>query len=32
MLAAENLKPNGLFVRTAPGTYALRAELEANEN
>ena len=24
MLAVENKKPDGLFVRTAPGTYALR--------
>ncbi len=26
MLAVENKKPAGLFVRTAPGTYALREE------
>jgi hypothetical protein len=26
ILATENKKANGLFVRTAPGTYALREE------
>jgi hypothetical protein len=29
MLAVENRKPDGLFVRTAPGTYALREETSA---
>ncbi len=28
MLAVENKKPDGLFVRTAPGTYALREGTE----
>lgn len=28
VLAVENKKPDGLFVRTAPGTYALRAKEE----
>ena len=28
MLAVENKKPDGLFVRTAPGTYALRERSE----
>jgi hypothetical protein len=26
ILATENAKPDGLFVRTAPGTYTLREE------
>jgi len=28
MLAVENKKPDGLFVRTAPGTYTLRERSE----
>ena len=28
MLAVENKKPEGLFVRVAPGTYALRERSE----
>jgi hypothetical protein len=28
MLAVENKKPDGLFVRVAPGTYALRERSE----
>ena len=28
MLAVENKKPDGLFVRTEPGTYALRERSE----
>jgi hypothetical protein len=28
LLAVENKKPDGLFVRTAPGTYALRERTE----
>jgi len=28
MLAVENQKPDGLFVRTAPGTYTLRERTE----
>ena len=28
MLAVENKKPDGLFVRTAPGTYMLRERSE----
>lgn len=28
ILATENKKPDGLFVRTAPGTYTLRAAEE----
>jgi len=26
ILATQNLKPDGAFVRTAPGTYGLRAK------
>ena len=26
ILSVENKKPDGLFVRTAPGTYSLRAK------
>ncbi len=29
MLAVENKKPDGLFVRVAPGTYALRERSES---
>ena len=29
MLAVENKKPDGLFVRTAPGMYTLRERSEA---
>ena len=28
ILATENKKPDGLFVRTAPGTYTLREQVE----
>ena len=28
MLAVENKKPDGLFIRTAPGTYTLRERSE----